>query len=102
MLRAIPEYNGFELWRQLQTVYAPRTRARSLALLSAYMSYPGYTKDKSFREQVNTLERVADEYQKVAGVAIGPDVRLGVLVRVLPQHLRQHIQRQMTETSTYE
>ena len=34
MLRFIPEQNGFELWRQLQAVYAPRTRARRLALLS--------------------------------------------------------------------
>ena len=102
ILRSIPEQNGFELWRQLQSVYAPRTRARSLALLSAYMSYPAFTKDKSFREQVNALERVSDEYRKVSGSAIGADVQMGVLVRVLPNHLRQHIQLQMTESSSYD
>ena len=49
MLRAVEPSNGFELWRQLVSVYAPRTRARGLALLSAFMGYPGFTKDRSFR-----------------------------------------------------
>ena len=102
MLRAVEPSNGFELWRQLVSVYAPRTRARGLALLSAFMGYPGFTKDRSFREQINALERIADEYNKVSGQTITGDVRLGVLARVLPAHLRQHVQLQMTETSTYD
>ncbi|CAE7221049.1 ent1 [Symbiodinium sp. CCMP2592] len=64
MLRAVEEHNGFELWHQLIGVYAPRTRARSLALLSAYMGYPGFVKERSIREQVNSLERISEEYQK--------------------------------------
>ncbi|CAE7303180.1 unnamed protein product [Symbiodinium sp. CCMP2592] len=64
MLRAVEEHNGFELWRQLISVYAPRTRARSLALLSAYMAYPAFVKERSIREQVSALERISEEYQK--------------------------------------
>ena len=56
--------NGFELWRQLVSDYAPRTRARGSALLSAFMGYSGFTKDRSFREQIKALERIADESNK--------------------------------------
>ena len=39
MLRQINDSNGFEVWRQLSNLCTPKTKGRSLALLSALMSY---------------------------------------------------------------
>ena len=87
VLRQLQERNGFECWRQLHNIYAPRNQARSMAILSAIMSAPQFTmKDKTLREQVLALDRMALEYTKASGGPPGDDVLLGTLVRVLPQY----------------
>ena len=40
VLRQVTDANGLEVWRQLNSLYMPRTKGRSLALLNAIMSYP--------------------------------------------------------------
>ena len=96
VLRQLQERNGFECWRQLHNIYAPRNQARSMAILSAIMSAPQFTmKDKTLREQVLALDRMALEYTKASGGPPGDDVLLGTLIRVLPQKIREHIQLQM-------
>ena len=102
ILRQIESRNGLEVWRQLVNTYAPKSKARSLALLNALMSVPTFTKDKTLREQMHGIERIAGEYERVTGRAVGDDVLLGTLVRCLPQAIRQHVQLQMSDTSTYD
>ena len=75
---------------------------RGLALLNTIMSFPAFSKDRTIREQVDGLDRVAQEYERVSGLAVSPDIMLGTLVRVLPAHLRNHIQLQMNQDTTYE
>ena len=101
MLRQVEGRCGYETWRQLVNSYAPRSKVRGLALLNAIMTLPSFTKDKTMREQIDGLERIAQEYEKVSGSPISPDILLGTLIRVLPQQLRSHIQLQMTEKSTF-
>ena len=101
ILKGVSNRNGFEAWRQLLAQYQPRTRARSISLLSALMNFPVFNKSQTILEQVQGFERLRAEYRKSSGVDLADDVSLSILVRCLPKHLQQHIQLQLTESSTY-
>ena len=64
--RSVEDGNGLEVWRELTRQLAPRTRARSLSLLQAFLNHPNFTKEKHLLEQVLGLERIAEEYHTVA------------------------------------
>ena len=102
LLKQVEDRNGWEVWRQLQSIYAPKTRARSLAILNALSSAPNFTKDKTLQEQVLALERISAGYARVSGRSVEDDIMLGALVRCLPQNIRSHVQLVMTEKSSYE
>ena len=102
LLRQTPNSNGLEVWRQLHSLYAPKTKVRSMAILSAIMGYPAFTKDRTLVEQLQTLERLGDEYYKTAGVNIAEDILLTRLVRSLPRHVQQNIQLGMDDNTTYQ
>ena len=67
LLRQIPDSNGLEAWRQLHNLYSPTTKGRAMALLTALMGFPMFTKDKTWLEQLQSLERLAEEYRKARG-----------------------------------
>ena len=102
LLRQIPSNNGLETWRQLHNLFTPKTKARSMALLSAIMSFPAFKTDRTLLEQVQTLERLGDEYQKTSGSNIADDILLTTLIRALPRAVQQHIQLGMTNSTTYQ
>ena len=102
VLRQIEDRNGYELWWQLTQLYAPKTKARSISVLSALLHVPSFTKDKTLLDQVLGLERLRAEYAKSSGADLPDDLMLSVLVRALPRHIQQHVQLQMDENSTYE
>ena len=64
ILRAVPESNGLEVWRQLHALFVPRTKVRSMAILNAIMGFPSFSKEKMLLEQVQMLERLGDEHRK--------------------------------------
>ena len=101
VLRAVTAANGLEVWRQLHSLYVPKTKGRSLALLNALMQMPAFTKDRSCHEQVQGMERLAEEYRKASGHEVSEDILLSTLIRVLPKHLQQHVQLTMSEHSTF-
>eukprot|EP00434_Breviolum_minutum_P040749 symbB.v1.2.036227.t1/scaffold5065.1/size52819/1 len=103
ILRSVTDRNGLEVWRQLNIQFAPRTKGRAISILSAYMNYPQFDKNKSFLENIQLLERVRGEYRKASNVELADDIQLSVLVRCLPRHVQQHVQLQMMmkEESTY-
>jgi len=79
VLRQVDGANGLEVFRQLSALYAPRTKGRSLGLLNALMSYPQFSKDRSTLEQVQNLEKLADEYRRSSGHDISDDILLFLL-----------------------
>ena len=91
ILRQVQHQNGLEAWRQLSALYVPRTKGRSLALLSAVMQFPVMTKEKTLLEQILLLERLSDEYTKSAGHQVAPDILLSTLVRILPKDVQRHV-----------
>lgn len=52
MLRQIENRNGYELWRQLCQLFAPKTKARSISVLSALLHVPQFSKDRTLLDQV--------------------------------------------------
>ena len=65
------------------------------------MQFPQFTKDRTFTEQILSLERLRSEYQRCAGQDISDDLALSILVKCLPAAIRQHVQLQITEKHTY-
>ena len=101
LLKQVPNSNGMEVWGQLCSLYTPKTRSRALGILSALMTHPAFTRGKTLLEQVQGLERIADEYRKSSGAEVADDILLTTLVKCLPKQLQQHVQLNMTETSTF-
>ena len=95
LLKEMPNSNGKEAACSL---YTPRTKSRALGILSALMTHPAFTREKTLLEQVQGLERIADEYRKSSGAEVADDT---TLVKCLPKQLQQYVQLNMTETSTF-
>ena len=100
ILRSVEGRNGLEVWRQLSQQMQPRTRARSIALLQAFLAHPPFKKD-GVLEQVLGLERLAEEYAQVSKEELSDNTKLSVLLKVVPNNLRQHLQLQMDESADY-
>ena len=101
ILRSVEDGNGLEAWRELNRQTAPRTRARSIALLQAFLNHPPFVKEKTVVEQVLGLERLAEEYHTVAKEEVSDNTKLSVLLKVVTPALRQHLQLSMDEAATF-
>eukprot|EP00435_Cladocopium_sp_Y103_P009078 s5234_g2.t1 len=67
ILKQVPNNNGLEVWRQLTSIFIPKTKTRALGILIALMWHPAVTKEKTLLEQIHGLQRLADAYQKASG-----------------------------------
>ena len=71
----------------------------------AFLNHPSFAEEKGMTmlEQLLGLERLAEEYEyaKVAKEDISDNTKLSVLLRVMPAAVRQHLQLQMTEDTSY-
>ncbi len=83
ILKGVSGRSGFEAWRQLLAQYQPRTRARSISILSALMNFPPFSKSQTIIEQIQGFERLRNEYRRSSGVDLADDVSLSILVRRL-------------------
>ena len=99
--RQVLDRNGFEAWRQLCQLFEPRTKSRSISLLQALMSFPNFDKSRTLLEQIQSLERIREEFQETSGTSLSDDIMTSTLLRVLPKHIQQHLHLQMTSTSDY-
>ena len=68
--RQVVDRNGFETWRQLCQLFEPRTKSRSTSLLQALMSFPNFDKTRALLEQIQSLERIREEYQRSSGASL--------------------------------
>lgn len=102
VLRQVADRNGYEVLRQLVDLYTPSSRTRSIALLQAFLHFPSFVKERTMLEQILAMERLRAEYQQCSGKDVSDDLALSVLVKALPRKVREHIQLQMTDTTTYQ
>lgn len=101
VLRGVPDRNGLEVYRQLVKLYTPNTKPRSMAILAAIMGLPVFGKEKSLYDHLQGLDRLMSEYHKACGQHVPEEVALSVLIRCLPAHIRQHVQLNLEDTTTY-
>ena len=104
VLRQVTDANGFEAYKQLHNLYAPRTKGRAMALLSALMGFPAFQKDKTSLEHPGadkSMERLSGEYRKASGQDINNDILLSTLLRALPKPAQQNIQLSMDEGTAF-
>ena len=62
LLKQVPDSNGLEVWKHLCGLFTPRTKSMALGLLSALMSHPPFSHERTIHEQIQGLDRIADEY----------------------------------------
>ena len=98
------ERNGFALWKTLIDHFAPQTRQRALALSQAISSYPAYkaTGGKTLQEHIMGMETLVQQYDSLNSKQYDRDVLLGVLMRLCPEGIRQHLTLSIGETTSYQ
>ena len=65
------------------------------------MSFLSLDKTRTLLEQIQSLERIREEYQKTSDTTLSDDIMTSTFLRVLPQHIQQHLHLQMTSASDY-
>lgn len=82
--------------------YSPATRQRALALSQAISSFPSYKAggDKSLQEHIMSMEMLVQQYDSVSSKAFDRDVLLGVLLRLCPEAVRQHLTLSISDATS--
>ena len=87
LLKQVPESNGLEVWRQW-TIYASH---QIEGVRVAQCTHEPH-------EQIQGLDRIADEYRRSSGSDVNEDILLTTLVKALPKQLQQHIHLHVSGT----
>ena len=68
-------------------------RQRSLALSQAISSFPQFVAggDRTLQDHIVNMETLVQQYDALSAKQFDRDVLLGVLLRLCPDHIRQHL-----------
>ena len=99
-LKAVPNADGYEAWRQLLLTLRPTSKNRGLALMSAIMGWPGFQMNQAVQPQLLKLEDAFEEARR-ASVTIQDEMKIAVLLRCLSGQLRTHVSLQLSEGMSY-
>eukprot|EP00439_Symbiodinium_sp_Y106_P064923 s4869_g10.t1 len=101
VLRSVSGMNGF-VWRKLTVELEPSSRSRSLAMAQALVGFPATSKGASLMDYVLTFEKVISEYEKISGTKYDDNLKIGTLLKGIPQNLKQHVMVDITDRTTYD
>ena len=102
VLRSVSGMNGFEVWRKLTAELEPSSRSRSLAMAQALVGFPAMSKGASLMDYVLTFEKLISEYEKISGTKYDDNLKIGTLLKGIPQNLKQHVMVDITDRATYD
>ena len=102
ILRSVLNNDGFEVWRRLTVELQPTSRSRSLAMAQALVSFPSMSKGASLYDYVLTYEKLVDEYEKWSGLRYDPNLKIGTLLKGIPNDLKRTLLFDMDDKTTYE
>ena len=102
ILRSVLNNDGFEVWRKITVELQPTSRSRSLAMAQALVSFPSMSKGASLYDYVLTYEKLVDEYEKLSGLRYDPNLRIGTLLKGIPNDLKRTLLFDMDDKTTYE
>ena len=101
-LRSVLNNDGFGVWRRLTVELQPTSRSRSLAMAQALVSFPAMSKGASLYDYVLTYEKLVDEYEKLSGLRYDPNLKIGTLLKGIPNDLKRTLLFDMDDKTTYE
>ena len=102
VLRSVSGMNGFEVWSKLTAELEPSSRSRSLAMAQALVGFPAMSKGASLMDYVLTFEKLISEYEKISGTKYDDNLKIGTLLKGIPQNLKQHVMVDITDRTTYD
>ena len=102
IVRSVLNNDGFEVWRRLAVELQPTSRSRSLAMAQALVSFPAMSKGASLYDYVLTYEKLVDEYEKLSGLRYDPNLKIGTLLKGMPNDLKRTPLFDMDDKTTYE
>ena len=100
ILRSVLNNDGFEVWRRLTVELQPTSRSRSLAMAQALVSFPAMSKGASLYDYVLTYEKLVDEYEKLSGLRYDPNLKIGTLLKGIPNDLKRTLLFDMDDKTT--
>ena len=93
--------NGFRVWQELQRLYLPRTRPRTMALGQAIIQHPSFSNQKTMTESLLQFDQLLEQYEYASGHPMPDDLVVSTIWRCVDQTTRRHLQLTLGETSTY-
>eukprot|EP00971_Amphidinium_carterae_P149517 2964497-Amphidinium_carterae.1 len=94
---------GFSLWYKWRSAHAQASQQQSLGILQSVL---GYRLDVStpgtLRKSLTELDLKVAEYSRVDQQGIQDSILIAVVVKQLPQDLRQHIELNLSSFSSYQ
>ena len=89
--------DGFAIWYQLMKEFEPTSRQRSLALAQALAAYPSFSKDKSCLESI-----LVQQFEESSSTTYPDELKVATLMRCCNAKLREFLQLNIKDASTYQ
>ena len=101
LLKSEGSQDGYSVWKKLFQELEPSSRTRGLAMAQALVSFPAMTKGTSILDYLLTYEKLVGEYEKVSGARYDENLKIGTVLKGLPNELRNHILVGLSPTTSY-
>ena len=101
IVRGSTQEDGYVAWQALCRELQPSSRQRSVALAQTILSFPQFEKGKTL-DGLLAFEKLIEDYERVSGTTYNPELKMGTLLRCLHPALRQHLQLNLTRSTTYQ
>ena len=102
LLKSEPDQDGYKVWQRLFQELEPSSRTRGLAMAQALVSFPAMTKGTSILDYLLTYEKLVSEYEKISYLAYDENLKIGTVLKGLPNELRKHILVGLRPDTKYE
>ena len=102
LLKSEPDQDGYKVWQRLFQELEPSSRTRGLAMAQALVSFPAMTKGTSILDYLLTYEKLVSEYEKISYLAYDENIKIGTVLKGLPNELRKHILVGLRPDTKYE
>ena len=100
VVKSAPVCNGLETWRLLKREFEPPLPGRHTALLQGILT-PAWNTSKPIMPQVEEWERSITSYETQSGDRLSDSIRVAVLLRHLPDKLKEPLRLLQIGDSNY-
>ena len=102
LLKSESDQDGYKVWQRLFQELEPSSRTRGFAMAQALVSFPAMTKGISILDYLLTYEKFVSEYDKISQLAYDENLKIGTVLKGLPNELRKHILVGLRPDTKYE